>query len=179
MKLRTRSGNSKYEVLKREASEALDEKKTLFFIETNNIGSSDRPRFWQNLKTLMPKINFRSIPRNLSSEKFNAYFSTVASNIDKEFSDDNEPSWHSGTSTNNFSMSLFSTELVLKELTLLGNLPNLDILGMDRKLLYFLVMKLLRPCVLSMTNLLIIVLYIVTSKKPGSHLSLRRVKIVV
>ena len=84
----------------------------------------------------MPKINFRSIPRNLSSEKFNAYFSTVASNIDKEFSDDNEPSWHSGTSTNNFSMSLFSTELVLKELTLLGNLPNLDILGMDRKLLY-------------------------------------------
>ena len=127
---------SRYEVLKREASKALDDKKTLFFIETNNLGSSDRPRFWQNLKTLMPKINFRSIPRNLSSEKFNAYFSTVASNIDKEFSDVNEPSWRGGTSTNNFSLSVCSTELVLKELTLLGNLPNLDVLGMDRKLLY-------------------------------------------
>ena len=54
------------------------------------------------MKNLMPTINMKSIPKSLNEHMFNAYFSTIAGNIDKEFDQQPNPIWKEAENKNNF-----------------------------------------------------------------------------
>ena len=83
----------------------------------------------------MPKFNPKSIPRSMTAENFNKYFCNVAPEIDKNFTGDSLPVWTSGTNQNKFTFTHFRSEQVRKELVSLNQQANIDILGIDRKLL--------------------------------------------
>ena len=120
-------------------------KKAMFSVNKNQentffqhypISPKVRPKeVHKNMSRFMPKFNPRSIPRSMSAEKFNKYFCNVAPEIDKNFTGDALPVWASGTNQNKFTFTLFSSEQVKKELVSLNQQANLDILGIDRKLL--------------------------------------------
>ena len=72
----------------------------------------------------------------MTSEDFNTYFSNVAPDIDKQFPNDTDNfEWKGSDCKNTFIFAPFTVEKIQQELLNLDNSPNLDILGMDRKLL--------------------------------------------
>ena len=72
----------------------------------------------------------------MTAEHFNKFFCNIADTIDKEFpAYVSTPSWKGASSIHNFNLCLISSNDVLKELLSLTDLPSLDVLNMDRKLL--------------------------------------------
>ena len=71
----------------------------------------------------------------MNAEDFNKYFCNVAAEIDKNFTDTSLPIWKSGSNENKFTFTPFSEQQIKKELMSLNTQANLDILGIDRKLL--------------------------------------------
>ena len=71
----------------------------------------------------------------MTAESFNKYFCNVAPEIDKNFTGNSLPVWTSGANQNKFTFTIFTSEQVRKELISLNQQANLDILGIDRKLL--------------------------------------------
>ena len=89
------------------------------------------------MKRIIPKFNLKSIPKSLSPDHFNAYFVNVPADINKDFPESEQPPpWKGPESVHNFNFTYFSPKSVLVELEKLDNTPGLDILNMDRKLLY-------------------------------------------
>ena len=88
------------------------------------------------MNRFMPKFNPKSIPKSMTPEVFNKYFCNVAVNIDTLFPEKQSlPTWKGGSSIHKFGFVPFEHVNVLKELRDLTDLPGIDILNIDRKLL--------------------------------------------
>ena len=83
----------------------------------------------------MPKLNPKSIPKSMSADEFNIYFSNVGSNIDNNFKDTDLPEWKGDSLKNTFVFKDFTNDKVLHGINSLSDAPGLDILGFDWKLL--------------------------------------------
>ena len=122
--------------LKIECRQFIKSKKISYLNETETIGKSNPKKLWKRLSDFLPKINSKSIPKKMTSEDFNTYFSNVAPDIDKQFPNDTDNfEWKGSDCKNTFVFAPFTVEKIQQELLNLDNSPNLDILGMDRKLL--------------------------------------------
>jgi hypothetical protein len=96
-------------------------------------------KFWKDVTSLMPsKINMASIPKKLSLDEINKYFATIGG---KTISDpasrknmEGMP-WKGEKSMHDFTIQPCTVELVEKQLNKLPDKPNIDILGLDCKLL--------------------------------------------
>ena len=86
---------------------------------------------------VVPSINLKSVPKNLTAEKFNTYFANIPLKIDSEFDDDKdiELLWRGGKSIHKFTFDGFTIYDVTKRLQSLPDKTGNDIVGIDRRLL--------------------------------------------
>jgi hypothetical protein len=98
-------------------------------------------KFWAEMAKIVPnKINFNSIPNSISADDFNYYFSTVGlrtvtdNNINQTMKN-GDLLWKGPTSLYTFKLSHVSECNIIKCLKNLPNTPNMDVLGIDSKLL--------------------------------------------
>ena len=86
-------------------------------------------------------INLKSVPKSISADKFNLYFSTIGTKTSETFNNKkcegskDEPIWKGPKSIYEFSLHEIQEQEVLENLQKLPSTPNLDILGVDSKLL--------------------------------------------
>ena len=125
----------KFHCLKKQCSIIIKLKKMAFFKDTQHIQKSNPKKFYKNMSRFMPNFNPKSIPKSMNAEDFNKYFCNVAAEIDKNFTDTSLPIGKSGSNENKFTFTPFSEQQIKKELMSLNTQANLDILGIDRKLL--------------------------------------------
>ena len=96
-------------------------------------------KFWKDVSTLLPrKINMASIPKNLNLDDLNTYFSTIGGKNITEMEHKKMKQgmpWKGQVSMHNFKIMEVQENDVTKLLAKLPDKPNLDILGLDSKLL--------------------------------------------
>jgi hypothetical protein len=98
-------------------------------------------RFCREMTKLMPnKINMNSIPKSITADKLNAYFSCIGKKTSEASSNTPTvgttcPLWKGPKSIYKFKMNQIHNSDVLKHLQNVRDKPNLDILGIDAKLL--------------------------------------------
>ena len=98
----------------------------------NNNGSSKT--FWKIVKMLKgDKHSSNSIPSEMTSSILNDHFASIGSLLTSKFTD-KLPPWNLPDSVYTFQIEPISREFISKQLTLLGNRANKDILGIDAKL---------------------------------------------
>ena len=91
--------------------------KNTYFDNVHETCRSNPRRFWSELKTLIPKINFRSIPKSLGAEDFNLYFKSVPEAVHSSFGhDDPVLLWKGNASMHTFTFSRINRNDLLKRL---------------------------------------------------------------
>ena len=64
-----------------------------YFTDVSNSSRTNARSFWTELSSIIPKINVKSIPRNMSAEDFNIYFKNVPDLISSSFTGDCSLLW--------------------------------------------------------------------------------------
>ena len=95
---------------------------------------SNPKKFWQEIKTVIPKLNTKSIPKSLTANEFNAYFTQVPQRVNANFGKDElSLLWKGPRSIYNFNFEKVTEHDVLLELRRLPDKPGLDILTFDQR----------------------------------------------
>ena len=132
----THSDKLEYKRLKKNVQRLISAKKTAFMSDANNIPANKPRQFWSKFKSALPKINTKSIPKDMSPDVFNVYFTNIPVSIDSEFSQSSTLKWPGPKSQYTFNFDPIPVDTVYKQLLKLGNSSNLDILDFDSKLLF-------------------------------------------
>ena len=101
----------------------------------DNRGNSKQ--FWKEMSKIVPnKINANSIPKQMTAENLNIYFSTIGSSTAAEnATENNAPPWKGPESIYSFKFVMIPEDMVSKLLNKLPPESNVDVLGFDSKLL--------------------------------------------
>ena len=95
---------AKYSLLAATCRISLKEKKAAFLAEAESINKTKPKVFWSKIKTFMPRVNLKSIPKNINADVFNTYFSNIAGEIDSDFPPESssEPEWRGASFNKDF-----------------------------------------------------------------------------
>ena len=125
-----------YRRLKKFVQLTISQKKKAYFEEAEVASKTQSASaFWKLYKRLLPQTPRQTIPRTLTAERLNEYFTNVANNIDASFDKEVKLHWVGEKSLHTFVFHSVTIEQVTKEFKAMENGSNLDVLGCDRKLL--------------------------------------------
>ena len=96
--------------------------------------SNSSHKFWNTVKTIIPNKNKHFVNQNLTATKFNKYFSSIGTNITKNFNYTNS-TFNNSKVNFKFIFNDISSTFIFKCLSSLGCSSSMDILEMDTKLL--------------------------------------------
>ena len=128
---------SKYRILRNKVTSLIRENKYEYFKNLENEAKGNPRMFWSEIKRVLPKLNCKSIPKSLTSDEFNAYFTSIPLKISEELNSQTsgELPWKGQSSIYTFRFSCINDDNVLKLLRALPDKSGNDILGIDCKLL--------------------------------------------
>ena len=129
------SDKAEYSRLKKNVQRLINSKKVAYMNDVSNVPNNNPKRFWRRFKNALPKLNTKSIPRNMKPDVFNKYFTNIPVDIDSEFGPDSDVYWSGPKSEHVFKFSLVTADSVFNLLNALDKTSNLDVLNCDRKLL--------------------------------------------
>ena len=121
--------------LKKNVQRLINAKKKIYMNDVSNIPQNKPRQFWSRFKNALPKLNMKSIPKDMKPETFNIYFTSIPVAIDNEFDSDTKLDWVGPKSQHVFKFNHVPVASVQKLLVSLDKNSNLDILDCDRKLL--------------------------------------------
>ena len=85
---------------------------------------------------MIPKINMKSIPKDMGTKDFNIYFENVPDVITSSFNDDSTLLWKGQESIYiRLNLMKFSGQIFYAFFSLLSDKTGMDIMGFDRKLI--------------------------------------------
>ena len=130
---------AEYRATRNNVTRLIKKKKTEYY---KNIVAEHRgsPRkFWKELGKLLPnKVNRSSIPKNMSADDLNTYFSNIGKKTIQKVTDNSINHnflWKGPESIYDFEMTTVNSSDVIKMIKKLPTTTNTDILGMDSKLI--------------------------------------------
>ena len=109
-------------------------RKREYFTDVSNSSRTNPRSFWTELRSIIPKINVKSIPRNISAEDFNIYFKNVPDLISSSFTGDCSLLWKGQESIYMFKFTDVERNDLIELLISLSDKTGMDILGFDRRL---------------------------------------------
>jgi hypothetical protein len=128
-----------YKELRNSITKKIKLLKKEYYSSLTDIHQNNPKKFWKEIKKIMPnKINTSSLPNDMTVEELNTYFGSIGRDTVKLISgitDNKQLFWKGPKSIYNFSMVFTDSATVAKYLKVLGNNSNIDIHGMDSKLL--------------------------------------------
>ena len=124
-----------YRKLRNNVTEMIKQNKKKYFQNVNNTSRSNPRKFWSELTSVIPKINERSIPRTMTANDFNIFFTSVPDKLSTMCDKGKPLLWNSAQSIHTFKFHEISRNDVLKFLKSLPEKSGMDIHGFDRKLL--------------------------------------------
>ena len=128
---------TKYKNLRNRVTATIRRNKYSYFDNINATCNGNPCKFWKEIKNVLPKLNPKSIPKSLTADEFNAYFTTIPLRINAGFGD-NDPSkarWKGPQSIHTFTLKHVAADAVLRLLQAIPDKTGNDILGIDRKLM--------------------------------------------
>ena len=78
----------KYRKMRNTITDIIKNRKKEYFSEVSNSLRSSPRTFWSELNTMIPKINMKSLPKDMGAKDFNIYFKNVPDVITSSFTDD-------------------------------------------------------------------------------------------
>ena len=111
----------------------IKKEKNSFYAKIFSTSNSSH-KFWNTVKTIIPNKNKHFVNQNLTATKFNEYFSSVGTNITKNFNYTNS-AFNNSKVNFKFIFNDISSTFIFKCLSSLGCSSSMDILEMDTKLL--------------------------------------------
>ena len=124
-----------YRKMRNTITDIIKNRKREYFSEVSNSLRSSPRSFWSELNTMIPKINMKSIPKDMGAKDFNIYFKNVPDVITSSFTDDSTLFWKGQESIYTFKFNEIQRTDLLRLFTLLSDKTGMDILGFDRKLI--------------------------------------------
>lgn len=126
-----------YKYLRNEVTSLIRKNKYDYFDNVDKTCRGNPVKFWREIKSVMPKLNYKSIPRSITADEFNVFFASVPSRVMSGFDNgvDDTLLWKGPDSIHRFQFSYITQESVLKLLQSLPDKSGNDVLGFDRKLL--------------------------------------------
>ena len=127
---------AEYKTLRNKCTQQIRNKKQEY-IQNHIANNNGSPKtFWKIVKMLKgDKHSSNSIPSEMTSSILNDHFASIGSLLTSKFTD-KLPPWNLPDSVYTFQIEPIFREFISKQLTLLGNRANTDILGIDAKLLH-------------------------------------------
>jgi hypothetical protein len=140
------NATSKYKKLRNEITREIKKSKKNFYDKLTEEHKSKPKSFWKELSKIMPsKVNMCSVPKDITPEKFNIYFSTIGQKtVNSLDNHDNNTSnttqdkhlyWRGNTSIYTLEWKQVVVDDVYKNLKKLSLNSSTDVLGFDSKLL--------------------------------------------
>ena len=83
----------KYRKMRNTMTDIIKNRKREYFSEVSNSLPSSPRSFWSELNTMIPKINMKSIPKDMGAKDFNIYLINVPDVITSSFTDDSTLLW--------------------------------------------------------------------------------------
>ena len=125
----------KYRKMRNTISHIIENRKREYFSEVSNSLRSSPRSFRSELNHMIPKINIKSIPKDMGAKNFNIYFKNVPDVTTSSFTDDSSLFWKGQESIYTFKFNEIQRADLLRLFTLQSNKTGMDILGFDRKLI--------------------------------------------
>ena len=125
---------NEYRKLRNTVTDMIKDRKREYFTDVSNSSRTNPRSFWAELGSIIPKINIKSIPRNMSAEEFNIYFKNVPDLISSSFTGDSSLLWGGQESIYTFRFKDVQCIDLMTLLISLSDKTGMDILGFDRKL---------------------------------------------
>ena len=123
-----------YRKLRNAITDMIKNRKREYFTDVSNSSRTNPRSFWTELSSIIPKINVKSIPRNMSAEDFNIYFKNVPNLISSSFTGDCSLLWKGQESIDMFKFADVERNDLIELLISLSDKTGMDILGFDRRL---------------------------------------------
>ena len=126
---------SQYKKIRNEVTNLIKLKKKEYF--TSKLKSAKNSKeMWNTIKEIIPdKKNNNSIPPEMNADSFNEYFSQIGLSLAKQHANI-DIKWKNPDILYKFKFKLVSCDRIQKKLKQLPSTSNLDILGLDTKLLH-------------------------------------------
>ena len=125
----------KHRQMRNTITDIIKNRKREYFSEVSNSLRSSPRSFWSELNTMIPKINMKSIPKDMGAKDFYIYFKNVPDVITSSFTDDRTLLWKGQESIYTFKFNEIQRTDLLRLFTLLSDKTGMDILGFDWKLI--------------------------------------------
>ena len=125
---------NEYRKLRNTVTDMIKNRKREYFTDVSNSSRTNPRSFWAELGSIIPKINIKSIPRNMSAEEFNIYFKNVPDLISSSFTGESSLLWKGQESIYTFKFKDVQRTDLMTLLISLSDKTGMDILGFDRKL---------------------------------------------
>ena len=125
---------NEYRKLRNTVTDMIKDRKREYFTDVSNSSRTNPRSFWAELGSIIPKINIKSIPRNMSVEEFNIYLKNVPDLISSSFTGDSSLLWKEQESIYTFKFNDVQCIDLMTLLISLSDKTGTDILGFDRKL---------------------------------------------
>ena len=109
-------------------------RKKEYFTNVRNSSRTNPRSFWEEFSSIIPKINVKSIPRNMNAEDFNIYFKNVHDLISSSFVVDSSLLWKGQESIYTFMFIDVQRNDLINLLLSLSDKTGMDILGFNRRL---------------------------------------------
>ena len=106
-----------------------------YFSEVINSSRTSPRSFRSELTTMIPKVDMKSIHKDMGANYFDIYFQNVPDVITSSFTDDSTLLWKCQESLYTFKFNEIQRTDLLRLFTLLLDKTGMDILGFDRKLI--------------------------------------------
>ena len=123
-----------YRKLRNSVTDMIKNRKKEYFTNVSNSSCTKPRSFWEELSSIIPKINVKSIPRNMNAEDFNIYFKNVPDLISSSFAGDSSLLWRGQESKYTFKFIDVQRNDLINLLLSLSDKTGMDILGFDRRL---------------------------------------------
>ena len=83
----------KFRKMRNTITDIIKNRKREYFSEVSNSLRSSPRSFWSELNTMIPKINMKSIPKDMGAKDFDIHFKNVPDVITSSFTDDSTLFW--------------------------------------------------------------------------------------